>query len=66
MLADAGYVVKESSSGRQALELISSGIEIDVLVTRRLAFADQMPPLATSEVDQGAVRMLREWIAGMK
>ncbi len=27
---------------------------------------DQMPPLATSEVDREAVRMLREWVAGMK
>jgi glucose/arabinose dehydrogenase/mono/diheme cytochrome c family protein len=27
---------------------------------------DQMPPLATSEVDQEAVQMLRRWIAAMK
>ncbi len=27
---------------------------------------DQMPPLATSRVDEEAVRMLREWIAAMK
>ena len=27
---------------------------------------DQMPPLATSAVDEEAVRMLREWIAAMK
>ena len=27
---------------------------------------NQMPPLATSVVDEEAVRMLREWITGMK
>jgi len=27
---------------------------------------NQMPPMATSVVDEEAVRMLREWIAGMK
>ena len=27
---------------------------------------NQMPPLATSEVDEQAARLLREWIAAMK
>ncbi len=33
MLIDAGYMVKEASSPRQALDMITSGLEIDVLVT---------------------------------
>jgi signal transduction histidine kinase len=33
MLVDAGYTVKEAASPRQALDLVTSGLEIDVLVT---------------------------------
>ncbi len=48
--------------------LIAPGEPNRSVLLQRLARRgpDQMPPLATSVVDEEAVRMLREWIAGMK
>lgn len=33
MLVDAGYAVKEATSARQALDMITSGLDIDMIVT---------------------------------
>ncbi len=48
--------------------LIAPGDPDRSVLLQRLARRgpNQMPPLASSEVDEGAVKMLREWIAGMK
>lgn len=66
--ADEGPSVSETSAYRTAKDVIAPGHPDDSslldLVNRRGRFR-QMPPLATEQIDQPAVALLRQWIEEM-
>jgi glucose/arabinose dehydrogenase/mono/diheme cytochrome c family protein len=63
-----GAPPQHQAFGVQDALLIAPGEPDRSVLLQRIARRgqNQMPPLATSEVDREAVRMLREWITGMK
>ena len=63
----SGQLLAQGSKAADPL-LIAPGEPDRSVLLRRISRRgpDQIPPLATSRVDEEAVRMLREWIAAMK
>jgi hypothetical protein len=57
-----------STFGLAGARLIAPGRPERSVLLHRVSMREQghMPPLATSVVDREAVKMLREWVAGMK
>jgi glucose/arabinose dehydrogenase len=59
---------QHDSFGIKGAKLISPGRPEKSVLLRRMEYRTrgQMPPLATSSVDEPALQMLREWVKGMK
>lgn len=67
-LAEAGLCGERAMTGTLGLYRMAPGNPADSLVVRRMSTRDldQMPPIATSVVDDTGLSVVREWIASVR